>query len=152
MTSLENMIDVNTIIGDIVTTPDGAVIIPVSKVSFGFAAGGSEFNTNNVNKNQEEPKLPFGGGSGAGVNIAPMAFLVVKDSTIRLLTLNGSTPIDKLIELIPDVLNKAGCFIEKSMGKPSKSVESSDADEEYYDDDDSDSIDDTESEEDSDEK
>ena len=63
MSSLRDMIDVNTIIGDTVETPDGTTIIPVSKVSFGFAAGGSEFNTNN--KYAQVPKLPFGGGSGA---------------------------------------------------------------------------------------
>lgn len=74
MTSLENMVDVNTIIGDTVTSSDGTIIIPVSKVSFGFAAGGSEFNLNKLNKFTENSKLPFGGGSGAGVNISPMAF------------------------------------------------------------------------------
>lgn len=118
MTSLENMIDVNTIVGDIVTTPDGTVIIPVSKVSFGFAAGGSEFSAHH-----DEQKLPFGGGSGAGVNIAPMAFLVVKENNVRLLTLDGTTPIDKLIELIPDALNKASSFIEKSIEKPKNKKE-----------------------------
>ncbi len=69
MSSLENMIDVNTIVGDMITTPDSTVIIPVSKVCFGFAAGGSEFNTNKLNKFSENAKLPFGGGSGAGVPI-----------------------------------------------------------------------------------
>lgn len=122
MTSLENMIDVNRIIGDIVTTPDGTVIIPVSKVCFGFAAGGSEFNTNKLNKFSESSKLPFGGGSGAGVNISPMAFLIVKDSNIRLLTINNSTSVDKLIELIPDALNKITSLVEKNSKKPSEVV------------------------------
>lgn len=118
MTSLESMIDVNTIVGDIVTSPDGTVIIPVSKVSFGFAAGGSEFNTNKLNKFSENTKLPFGGGSGAGVNISPMAFLIVKDGTTKFVTLNGNSPIDKLIDLIPDVINKANSLIEKAQEKP----------------------------------
>lgn len=118
MTSLESMIDVNTIVGDIVTSPDGTVIIPVSKVSFGFAAGGSEFNTNKLNKFSENTKLPFGGGSGAGVNISPMAFLIVKDGTTKFVTLNGNSPIDKLIDLIPDVINKANSLIEKAQQKP----------------------------------
>ncbi|MDD2377193.1 MAG: GerW family sporulation protein [Clostridia bacterium] len=117
MTSLESMVDVNTIVGDIVTTSDGTVIIPVSKVSFGFAAGGSEFNTNKLNKYSESVKLPFGGGSGAGVNIAPMAFLVVKDGSTNLLTLNNTTPIDKLVELIPDLVDKVNSFINKSFDK-----------------------------------
>lgn len=123
MTSLESMVDVNTIIGDVVTTPDGTVIIPVSKVCFGFAAGGSEFNTNKLNKFSDNSKLPFGGGSGAGVNIAPMAFLVVKEGTVRLLNLDCMNSVDKIIELIPDVLDKAEEMIKntpKIMNKQSK--------------------------------
>lgn len=118
MTSLESMVDVNTIVGDIVTSPDGTVIIPVSKVTFGFAAGGSEFNSNKLNKYSENAKLPFGGGSGAAVNISPMAFLVVKDGNTRLMTLNGTTPIEKLIDLIPDFINKVNNLIEKSIENP----------------------------------
>lgn len=118
MTSLESMVDVNTIVGDMVTSPDGTVIIPVSKVCFGFAAGGSEFNTNKLNKYSDNTKLPFGGGSGAGVNISPIAFLTVKDGQVRLLNVNGTTSVDKLIDLIPDVINKADNLIEKAMKKP----------------------------------
>lgn len=123
MSSLESMVDVNTIVGDMLTSPDGTIIIPVSKVCFGFAAGGSEFNTNKLNKYSETAKLPFGGGSGAGVHITPMAFLVVNGSNIKLLTLDGSTPVDKLIELIPDVINKATNLVEQSINKPEKEVE-----------------------------
>ena len=118
MTSLESMVDVNTIVGDMVTSPDGTVIIPVSKVCFGFAAGGSEFNTNKLNKYSDNTKLPFGGGSGAGVNISPIAFLTVKDGQVRLLNVNGTTSVDKLIDLIPDVINKTDNLIEKAMKKP----------------------------------
>lgn len=145
MTSIENMVDVNTIIGDIVTSPDGTVIIPVSKVNFGFAAGGSEFNsTCKQDKSGEAPKLPFGGGSGAGVGISPVAFLVVKDGNTKLLTLNGTTTaVDKLIDLMPDVINKANRFFEKNVGKKRdsqdyKDYDSDDLDEEYDDDDDED--------------
>lgn len=123
MSSLESMVDVNTIVGDIVTTSDGTVIIPVSKVCFGFAAGGSEFNTNKLNKYSETAKLPFGGGSGAGVSIAPMAFLVVKDGYTNLLTLNNTTPLDKLIELVPDLMNKINDFINKSVDKKPKEID-----------------------------
>lgn len=118
MTSLESMVDVNTIVGDMLTSPDGTVIIPVSKVSFGFAAGGSEFNTNKLNKFSETAKLPFGGGSGAGVNISPMAFLVVKDGNVRLMTLDGTSPIEKLVDMVPDVLNKISDFVDKSLENP----------------------------------
>lgn len=118
MTSLESMVDVNTIVGDMVTAPDGTVIIPVSKVCFGFAAGGSEFNTNKLNKFSESAKLPFGGGSGAGVNISPVAFLTVKDGQIKLLNVNGTTSVDKLVDMIPDIVNKANTLIEKAVQKP----------------------------------
>ena len=118
MTSLENMIDVNTIVGDMLTTNDGTVIIPVSKVCFGFAAGGSEFNTNKLNKFSETAKLPFGGGSGAGVHISPMAFLVIKDGSTRLMTLSGNSPVEKLIDLVPDKMKKANNIINKAIEKP----------------------------------
>lgn len=118
MTSLESMVDVNTIVGDMVTSPDGTVIIPVSKVTFGFAAGGSEFNTNKLSKYSENQKLPFGGGSGAGVNISPVAFLTVKDGQVKLLNINGTTSIDKLIDIIPDVINKANTLVERVIQKP----------------------------------
>lgn len=118
MTSLESMVDVNTIVGDMVTSPDGTVIIPVSKVCFGFAAGGSEFNTNKLNKFSENTKLPFGGGSGAGVNISPVAFLTVKDGQIKLLNVNGTTSVDKLVDIIPDIVNKANTLIERAIQKP----------------------------------
>ena len=112
MTSLER------IVGDMVTSPDGTVIIPVSKVCFGFAAGGSEFNTNKLNKFSENAKLPFGGGSGAGVNISPVAFLTVKDGQIKLLNVNGTTSVDKLVDIIPDIVNKANTLIERAIQKP----------------------------------
>lgn len=122
MTSLESMIDVNTIIGDMVTTADGTVIIPVSKVCFGFAAGGSEFNTNKLNKYSESAKLPFGGGSGAGVSILPMAFLIVKDGYTNILTLNNNTPIDKLIEMMPDFVHNINKYINKACDKKPKEI------------------------------
>lgn len=120
MTSLRDMIDVNTIVGDTVETPDGTTIIPVSKVSFGFASGGSEFNTNKLNKFSETAKLPFGGGSGAGVKISPVAFLVVKDGTIKLLTVEANSPLDKLVDALPDLANKLVDTVDKSLFKSSQ--------------------------------
>ena len=119
MSSLRDMIDVNTIVGETVTTPDGTTIIPVSKVAFGFASGGSEFNTNKLNKFSENAKLPFGGGSGAGVKITPVAFLVVKDGTIKLLTVDADRPLDKLVDVIPDLVNKIVDTVDKSLLKSS---------------------------------
>ena len=118
MISIENMIDVNTVVGDMITSPDGTVIIPVSKVCFGFAAGGSEFNTNKLNKFSENAKLPVGGGSGAGVNIAPMGFLVVKDGNTKLLSVDGTNALDRLVDMMPDVVNKVNTLIQKAMDNP----------------------------------
>lgn len=117
MESLRDMIDVNTIIGDMVESSNGTVIIPVSKVSFGFAAGGSEFNVNKMNKFNEDSKLPFGGGSGAGVNISPTAFLVITGDVVRLLTLDSSSPLDRIIDLAPDIINKVSSLLDKNMEK-----------------------------------
>ena len=80
MSSIKDMVDVNTIIGDAITTPDGTVIIPVSKVAFGFGAGGSDYPNQKDNRQQ-----PFGGGSGAGISINPIAFLIVNGGNIKLL-------------------------------------------------------------------
>jgi len=120
MNSLRDMIDVNTIVGDTVETPDGTTIIPVSKVCFGFASGGSEFNTNKLNKYSDNPKLPFGGGSGAGVKISPVAFLIVKEGTIKLLTVDADKPVDKLVDAIPDLVNKIVDTVDRSLLKSSQ--------------------------------
>ena len=126
MSSLRDMIDVNTIVGDTVETPDGTTIIPVSKVCFGFAAGGSEFNTNKLNKYSETAKLPFGGGSGAGVKISPVALLVVKDGTIKLLTVDADRPLDKLVDSVPDLINKIVDTVDKSLLKSSNRLKAQD--------------------------
>lgn len=117
MTSIESMVDVNTIIGDSIVTSDGTTIIPLSKVCFGFAAGGSEFNTNRLNKYSENSKLPFGGGSGAGVNITPVGFLVIKDGVAKVLNVNGINVVDRAVDIIPDIVNKIDCLINKKLDK-----------------------------------
>ncbi|GHH97298.1 GerW family sporulation protein [Neobacillus kokaensis] len=112
MESLKEMIDVNTIIGDPVETPDGSVILTVSKVGFGFAAGGSEFNMSGGSGNQNQgqsqsPQLPFGGGSGAGVSITPIAFLIVNSQGVKMLHLDESTHLyEKILELAPQAVDK----------------------------------------------
>ncbi len=118
MSSLRDMIDVNTIVGELVETQEGTSIIPISKVSFGFAAGGSEFNSKNVTKEMQDKKLPFGGGSGAGVNISPAAFLVVTGDVVKLLTLDSNnTALDRIIDLAPDVISKISNLVDKNMNK-----------------------------------
>ena len=123
MTSIESMVDVNTIIGESIIAPDGSVIIPLSKVCFGFAAGGSEFNTNKIGKFSENTKLPFGGGSGAGVHISPVGFLVMKDGNARVLNVNGINVIDRAVDMIPDLINKIDGIINKKMDKEAKEKE-----------------------------
>lgn len=98
MNSLKEMVDVNTIIGDPVQSPDGLVIIPVSKISFGFASGGSEFSRNKDNEPSEK-NFPFGGGSGAGVSVQPVGFIVAGNNQIRLLTVDeGNTALSNLFD------------------------------------------------------
>ncbi|NLG79401.1 MAG: sporulation protein YtfJ [Firmicutes bacterium] len=114
MDSIKEMVDVNTILGDPVETPDGTVILPVSRVTFGFAAGGSEFQA----AGGESPGqgqggaangaagLPFGGGAGAGITVQPVAFLVVGQGQIRALPVDGGAIIDRLIDVVPSILGQ----------------------------------------------
>lgn len=106
MESLKTMVDVNTILGDPVETPDGAVIVPVSRVSFGFAAGGSEFSGSHGKNAPAEESHPFGGGSGAGIALNPVAFLVVGRESVRLLPVNQSAIYDRLIDAIPQMIDQ----------------------------------------------
>ena len=109
MNNLKEMVDVNTIVGEAVHAADGSVIIPVSKISFGFASGGSEFNRGK--NNGQEEKLPFGGGSGAGVAVSPVGFIVVGNEQIKLLTVDeGSSALTNLfgfVEKMTDNLQKS---------------------------------------------
>ncbi|MGE1111268.1 GerW family sporulation protein [Priestia megaterium] len=112
MENLKEMIDVNTIIGDPVETPDGSVILTVSKVGFGFAAGGSEFGVEghappSPGQHQQESGHPFGGGSGGGVSITPIAFLIVSGSGIKMLHLNESTHLyEKILDTAPQAIER----------------------------------------------
>ena len=112
MQKIREMVDVNTIIGTPIRTDDGITLIPVSKLSFGFASGGSDFMT----KNQKpEADNAFGGGSGAGVNISPVAFLIVKGDTVKLLPVAppaGNT-VDRVVELVPEMFDKVTDYLDK---------------------------------------
>ena len=121
MSSIQDMVDVNTIIGEPIKTDDKVTIIPISKVCFGFAAGGSEFNGetmkeyNKKNDDEEiEYKLPFGGGAGAGVSINPVAFLVVQDTNVKLIPVNHDSYIDKLLDYVPDLMQKVNEMFDKT--------------------------------------
>ncbi len=104
MESIKQMVDVNTIVGDPVETPDGSVIMPVSRVTCGFAAGGANFQPDRQREGQGA--LPFGGGSGGGVSVQPVGFLVVGHNQVRLLPVDGNPVVDRLIDLAPTLIDR----------------------------------------------
>ncbi len=114
--SIKEMVDVNTVVGDPVETPDGTVIIPVSRVACGFAAGGGEFDAGGDPKTggQESQMPSFGGGSGAGVSVKPIGFLVVGGGKVRLLPVDGNAIYDRLIDVAPQVLNQIHSMFQKA--------------------------------------
>jgi sporulation protein YtfJ len=128
MEHIKQMVDVNTIVGNPVTTPDGTTIIPISKVAFGFGAGGSEFSSK-ADTHKPDGAL-FGGGSGGGVSISPVAFLVVNSEQIKLLPVSSkSTPTDKLIDLVPELINKVNKIANEIIDKRAEKKASEGADE-----------------------
>lgn len=112
ISKLRDMVDVNTIIGDPIQTPDGVTILPVSKVKFGFAGGGSDFATKNYPANRDNA---FGGGTGAGVTITPVAFLIIKGESVRLLPVSepASGALDRLVEMLPELIDQVSSLTGK---------------------------------------
>ena len=105
--NLRKLVDVNTIIGEAITTADGTTIIPISKVSFGFVTGGSELPTS-------KPKTPFGGGSGGGVTIQPICFLVVSKGDVKILQVQtADNTADRMVNMVPGVIDKISGMIKK---------------------------------------
>lgn len=122
MESIKEMVDVNTIVGDPVETPDGSVIIPVSKVACGFAAGGGEFEAAGGQDQQGQgggeqggngSQLPFGGGSGAGVSVQPVGFLVVGHGQTRLLPVDGNAVVDRIIDVAPQLVSQVQSMFKR---------------------------------------
>ena len=115
---IREMVDVNSVIGNPITTPDGVTIIPVSKVSVGFGGGGSDFTT----KNPGSGEMPFGGGAGGGVNVTPICFLIVKDGSVRMMPVAApaNTTADRIVEMVPDALDKIVSFIDSHTTKTEK--------------------------------
>lgn len=135
MENIKEMVDVNTIVGDPVETPDGSVIMPISKVGFGFAAGGSEFSVESTEHQEHhtsgqqhnggqgqhrtdsygQPSLPFGGGSGGGVSITPIAFLVVGKQGVKVVPLDNQTHLyERLIDSAPHVVDKIQSMLKSN--------------------------------------
>lgn len=110
---IREMVSVNSVVGEPITTPDGVTIIPVSKVSVGVGGGGSDF------ANKHGGEAPFGGGAGGGVKVTPVAFLVVKEGNVRVVTIPtpANSTADRIVEQVPDVLEKIASFIESKTEK-----------------------------------
>lgn len=105
---IKELVDVNTIIGDPITSPDGTTIIPISKVSYGFAAGGSDLPTKKDNREC------FGGGTGAGVTINPVAFLTIFQGNVRLIPVEKHDgAADRIVDAVPDVIDKVATLFKK---------------------------------------
>ena len=115
MQKLREIADVNTIVGKPIQAGN-VTIIPISRLTVGFASGGSDF----VSKNQKpEADNSFGGGSGAGMNLSPVAFLIVKGDTVKLMPVAppAATIVDRVVEMVPEVVDKVTDFIEKQQAK-----------------------------------
>ena len=121
---IKQMVDVNSIVGDPITSPDGTIIIPISKITYGFASGGSDFPC----KVQSDKEL-FGGGTGAGVSINPVAFITISNGNVKMLQIDPyNSSADRIIGMFPDVVDKIGGLINSKKGdsKKPKSSESRD--------------------------
>ena len=109
MQSIKEMVDVNTVVGDAVETNDGSVIIPISQVACGFAAGGGEYEASNTNPQE----LPFAGGSGAGVSVKPIGFLVVRMNDVRLISVTGNPLAERVVDVAPQIFDKIESIMQK---------------------------------------
>ena len=121
ITKMRQMMDVNSVIGDTITTADGVTIIPISKITVGFAGGGSDY----VSKHPNKQDNPFGGGVGGGMNVTPVAFLIVKEGNVRMLpvALPANSATERIIEMVPDLLDKVADFIDNKRDKKPEGTE-----------------------------
>ena len=108
---IREMVDVNSVIGEPISTPDGVTIIPVTKVSIGYGGGGSDFAMKNMPANRDNP---FGGGVGGGVKVTPICFLIVKDGNVRMMPVAepASSTADRIVEMVPDTLDKLTAYLD----------------------------------------
>ena len=115
ISKIKEMLNANSVVGEPIVTADGVTIIPISKISVGFGGGGSDFVSKNVNRQEN----PFGGGVGGGVKVTPVAFLIVKDGAVRILPVAApaNTTADRIVEMVPDTLDKIAAFVDSRMDK-----------------------------------
>ena len=118
MDNIKDMVDVNTVIGDPVQTQDGSTIIPISRVAFGFVAGGGEYAVED-GKNHPIPTdvFPFAGGTGAGVSVQPVGFLVVTDKQVKMLPAQTTGAMERMVELLPQLIEELNAKDEKKKNK-----------------------------------
>ena len=115
ISKIRDMVDANSVVGDPITTPDGVTILPISRISVGVGGGGADYESKNANKQE----YPFGGGAGGGVKVTPIGFLIVKEGAVRMLPIAApaSSTADRVVEMVPDVLDKISAFLDSHRGK-----------------------------------
>ena len=114
MDNVKNILKVDTVVGDPIYTPDGITLVPISQISVGFGGGGVEFTSKKTGGER-----PYGGGNATGVKIDPIGFLVIKDGTVRMVNVTppANNTVDRVIELVPQVLDRVDAFIDKQKSK-----------------------------------
>lgn len=115
MESVKNILKVDTVVGDPIYTPDGITLVPISKISVAFGGGGVEFTPKKTGEVR-----PYGGGNATGVKIDPIGFLVIKDGTVRMINITppASTTVDRIIDMVPQVIDRVDSFINKQKEEP----------------------------------
>ncbi len=112
---IRELVDANSVVGEPIVAGEGITIIPISKISIGLGGGGSDFTTKSSNSHDN----PFGGGVGAGVKVVPVAFLIIKDGNVRMMPVAtpANTTADRLVEMVPDTLDKIAAFVDSRTNK-----------------------------------
>ena len=112
---IRELVDANSVVGEPIVAGEGITIIPISKISVGLGGGGSDFAVKNSNVHDN----PFGGGVGAGVKVVPVAFLIIKDGSVRMIPVAtpANTTADRLVEMVPDTLDKIAAFVDSRTNK-----------------------------------
>lgn len=121
MGKIRELVDANTVVGEAIHTPEGVTIIPISKISIAFAGGGSDFA---AQKTRAEQGYPYGGGSGCGVKVHPVAFLVIRGENVRLLPIGepAATAADRVIDMLPELVDKVSAFLEERKEKKTSEI------------------------------
>lgn len=123
MENIKNMIDVNTVVGDAVETKDGTVIVPVSKVSFAFIAGGGQYSGASDKEEVEGSQYPFAGGSGAGVTVQPIGFLATTNGQLKVIPVKYSSAMDRVVDMVPNLISNMENYLSKRKNPEEEKIE-----------------------------